>query len=153
MIIHNDLTDEDSVRINYFDVDDTGVATTTSDQVEAPTHSGVVSFDSSSYKVGDLVIVTLDDTDLNADVETIDVFTVVSTAGDVAIDQVGRPLYGVNSAGDNFGRLLDITFDDETWLRATVSGCPTPAIAEDNGLGSTGFTLIETAADSGLFRH
>ena len=38
------------------------------DQEEAPTHSGVVSFDSDSYKIADTVTVTLEDQDLNVDV-------------------------------------------------------------------------------------
>ncbi|MCG8447976.1 MAG: hypothetical protein MI725_00155, partial [Pirellulales bacterium] len=151
LIVGNDLTDEDSVRVNYFDVDDTGVPTAVSDQIEAPTHSGIVSFDQNNYKVGDLTIVTLEDSDLNTDVETIDVFTVVDTALDPAIDTVGASGYGENSFGDAFGRLLDITFDDELWVRNTASTCPVaPTIPEDNGLGSTGFTLIETGVDTGI---
>ena len=51
----NDLTDEDSVRINYLDLGADGVSTQIADQQEAPTHSGVVSFDSSSYKIADTV--------------------------------------------------------------------------------------------------
>ena len=77
MIIHNDLTDEDSVRINYFDLGEDGVSTQVADQVEAPTHSGVVSFDSNNYKIADTVTVTLEDPDLNTDVEVRDIFTVV----------------------------------------------------------------------------
>ena len=49
-------------------------------KIEAPTHSGVVSFDSSSYKIADTVVITLEDQDLNTDVETIDIFTVVGDA-------------------------------------------------------------------------
>jgi hypothetical protein len=128
-----------------------GVSTQIADQVEAPTHSGVVSFDSSSYKVADTVTITLDDTDLNTDVETIDVFTVVNTpASDVALDQVGASGYGTNTAGENFGRLLDVTFDDELWLRGTVN-CGAASSTSDDGLFATGFTLVETAADSGVF--
>jgi len=44
---------------------------------------------------------------------------------------VGAGGYGVNTFGDNFGRLLDITFDDEGWIRSGVAvtpaaplGCP-----------------------------
>ena len=37
------MTDEDSPRINYFDLGADGVSTQIADQLEAPTHSGVVS--------------------------------------------------------------------------------------------------------------
>ena len=180
LIVHNDLTDEDSVRINYLDLGSDGVKTQIADQVEAPTTSGIVTFDSNNYKVADTVTVTLQDADLNTAVDTIDVFTVVNhvcesdrtdtyyeyvckgKAGtaDYAYDQVGAKEYGKNSEGENFGRILDITFDDQLWLHGCTN--PDPRVTKDgniinprdnidNGLGSTGFTLVETAADSGEF--
>ena len=158
LIVHNDLTDEDSVRINYFDLGADGVQTQIADQVEAPTHSGVVSFDLNSYKVADTVVVTLEDQDLNTDVETIDVFTVVRDITDVAFDQVGIAGYEQNTQDENFGRLLDITFDDERWAaQAALIGDPgvscgaNPFTPTDDGLGATGFTLVETDPDSGIF--
>jgi hypothetical protein len=50
IIVHEDLTDEDSPRINYNDLGADGVITQVADQVAAPSHSGVVSFDSDNYK-------------------------------------------------------------------------------------------------------
>ncbi len=144
MVVHNDMTDEDSIRVNYLDLGADGVATQIADQVEAPTTSGSVSFDADNYKVADTVTVTLEDADMNTAVETIEIYTVVDTADDPAYDMVGVENYGVNSAGDAFGRVLDVTFDDQLWLE----GC---GISGDNGLGSTGFTLIETGADTGVF--
>ena len=196
MIVHNDMTDEDSIRINYLDLGADGVSTQVADQIEAPTTSGSVSFDSNNYKVADTVTVTLEDADLNTAVDTIDIYTVVNSVydvrnpvdikeaaeddiqtawaehqrrsmslngylltvtttdnppkevtlfqRDVAYDQIGKAQYGYNSAGENFGRVLDITFDDQLWL----NGC---GIGGDNGLGSTGFTLIETGSDTGVF--
>ena len=190
MIVHNDLTDEDSIRVNYLDLGADGVPTQVADQVEAPTTSGAVSFDADNYKVADTVTVTLEDADLNTAVDTIDIYTVVTQVynsgnpptfadsddierwsknpdsvlsmdgyllqlsnasrtetalfRDIAFDQVGAANYGANTAGDNFGRVLDITFDDQLWL----NGC---GIEDDNGLGSTGFTLIETGSDTGVF--
>ncbi len=149
MIIHNDLTDEDSVRINYLDFGEDGVATQVADQVEAPTHSGVVSFDSNNYKIADTVTVTLEDPDLNTDVEVRDIFTVVrNTSGTTSfnVDVVGTD----DNPADNLGRLLDITFDDELWTSAERNGCfgDNPA---DDGLGATGFTMAETTKASGIF--
>jgi hypothetical protein len=100
IIVHEDLTDEDSPRVNYNDKGADGVTTQISDQVAAPSHSGVVTFDSANYKTADTVIVSLDDQDLNVDSELIDVYITQSD------DKVG------NSGTDH---VLDITFDDTTW--------------------------------------
>jgi len=75
IIVHEDLTDEDSPRVNYYDLGADGVSTQIADQLEAPTHNGVVSFDLDNYKIGDTVVVTLDDQDMNEDSELIDVYT------------------------------------------------------------------------------
>jgi len=45
-IVIEDLTDEDSPRTNYLDLGADGVSTQIADQEEAPSHSGIVSFDS-----------------------------------------------------------------------------------------------------------
>jgi len=106
MIVHEDLTDEDSPRVNYNDLGADGVTTQVADQVAAPSHSGVVSFDSANYKTADTVIVTLEDQDLNVDSDLIDVYITKSD------DKVG------NGGSDH---VLDITFDDTLWdgLEAT----------------------------------
>ena len=59
IIVHQDLTDEDEIRINYLDMGADGVETQVGDQLAAPTHSGVVEFDNDSYKEADTVVVTL----------------------------------------------------------------------------------------------
>ncbi|ABK76806.1 hypothetical protein CENSYa_0161 [Cenarchaeum symbiosum A] len=155
LIVHEDLTDEDSVRVNYLDLGGDGVSTQVADQVAAPTHSGSVTFDADNYKVADTVTVTVDDPDLNIDVETIDVFTIVDVDNDPAQDAVGASGYGVNSKNEPFGRLLDITFDDEIWTERHNCGDDSDGNriygSPDRGLEYTGFTLKETAADSGLF--
>ena len=158
MVVHNDLTDEDEIRINYFDKGADGVQTQVADQLAAPTHSGVVELDNDSYKEADTVVVTLNDSDLNTNPDLINIYTVVTTDGDPAYDQVGEPYYGSNSVGDSFGRMLDITFDDETWLNSDQGtlctaggsdGAGTPT--GDDGLGASGFTLVETGSNTGVF--
>ena len=57
IIVHEDLTDEDSPRVNYLDLGADGVSTQIADQVEAPSHSGVVSLDMDNYKIADTVVV------------------------------------------------------------------------------------------------
>jgi hypothetical protein len=140
IIIEQDMTDEDSPRINYFDLGADGVSTQIADQLEAPTHSGVVSFDSDNYKIADTVVVTLNDQDMNTDSELIDVYTTIA-AGDV----VGT---GATLAT---GLVLDITFDDETWQDDEGAGCSAGSISGDDGLHATGFTLVETGTETGIF--
>jgi hypothetical protein len=139
VIVEQDMTDEDSLRVNYNDKGADGVTTQISDQVEAPTHNGVVSFDLDNYKIGDTVVVTLDDQDMNEDSELIDVYTTQAT-GDV----VGT---GTTLAT---GLVLDVTFDDETWVDKTEGSCSTTPTGS-NGLHDSGFTLVETGAESGIF--
>ncbi|WP_042684620.1 beta strand repeat-containing protein [Candidatus Nitrosotenuis chungbukensis] len=156
MIVGEDLTDEDSVRANFLDVGADGIATQIADQVEAPTHSGVVSFDMSNYKVGDTVTITLQDQDLNTDTDLIDIYTVVTSGNDKAYDTVGKAGYGVDSQGDLRGRLLDVTFDDERWLSSSQTGSGTLTCSTtptgSNGLGASGFTLVEQGSSTGIFQ-
>jgi hypothetical protein len=136
IIVHEDLTDEDSPRVNYLDLGADGVSTQIADQVAAPSHSGVVSFDMENYKTADTVVITLDDQDLNTDSELIDVYI---TQDD---DNVG------DNAGDH---VLDVTFNDVQWQSGTDAVDSNYAGTPDDGLQASGFTLVETAVDSGLF--
>ena len=54
-IVIEDLTDEDSPRVDYLDLGADGVSTQIADQQAAPSHSGIVSLDSESYKIADTV--------------------------------------------------------------------------------------------------
>ena len=133
IIVHEDFTDEDSIRVNYLDLGADGVSTQIAIQQAAPTHSGVVSFDSESYKVADTVTITLEDADLNVDNDVIDIYTF--TPG---LDTIGNSTAGT--------LLLDVTFDDEAW----TGGCGVDD-GVDDGFAATGFTLQETASSSGVF--
>ncbi|MCJ8305456.1 MAG: hypothetical protein HRU07_00210 [Nitrosopumilus sp.] len=152
-IVIEDLTDEDSPRVNYLDLGSDGVSTQVADQEEAPSHSGVVSFDSNSYKEADTVTITLEDLDLNVDSDLIDIYTTVTTALDANADVVGNSVTsGLSFSFDNgeqLGRLLDVTFDDGLWT-SEHAGCIVGA-GIDDGLGSTGFTLVETGTETGIF--
>ena len=144
IIVHEDLTDEDAPRVNYLDLGADGISTQVADQVAAPTHTGVVSTDMPTYKIGDTVVVTLEDQDMNVDSDLIDVYI---TTGD---DTVGNN--GLDS-------LVTVTFDDMNWVDTTDSTCSASVAGEleitnngiTNGLQATGFTLVETAKDSGIF--
>jgi hypothetical protein len=154
LIAIEDLTDEDSIRVNYLDVGADGVATQIADQEAAPTHSGVVSFDSENYKVADTVTITLEDQDLNTDSSLIDIYTVVASAGNANYDVVGSVATARSalSDGTQLTRLLDITFDDEQWKKAGegTTTCSDPT-GIDDGLADTDFTLVETDVESGIF--
>ena len=82
------MTDEDAPRINYNDRAADGTILPVADQEAAPSHSGVVSFDLDNYKVADTVVVTLEDEDLNVSQDLIDIYTVVTAAGE-EFDNVG----------------------------------------------------------------
>jgi hypothetical protein len=159
-IVIEDLTDEDSPRVNYLDLGADGVSTQVSDQEEAPSHSGIVSFDNDSYKIADTVTITLEDSDLNVDVDLIDIFTVVNLPSDDAHDQVGAVNLPTDFSFGDLGRLLDVTFDDSLWTTPAPGTCTSTgdasgdtlkSVTDDTGLGATGFSLIETDAASGIF--
>ena len=149
-IVIEDLTDEDAPRVSYNDLGADGVATPISDQEAAPSHSGVVSLNQESYKIADTVVITLEDQDLNVDSDLIDIFTVVRAFGDVDNDQVGIDASGAleTLSFGSMGRLLDVTFDDTKWEGYGAGKCNA---AYDDGLGATGFTLVETGVASGTF--
>ena len=162
MIVHNDSTDEDEIRISYLDLGADGVETQVSAQLAAPTHSGVVEFDSDSYKEADTVTVTLTDSDLNTSPALVDIFTVVNTGtnNELANDMVGAAGYGAASDGSPFGRLLDITIDDEQWLDSDETSTNTSLVCASgtdlddgvvDGLYNSGFNLVETGVDTGVF--
>ncbi len=160
-IVIEDLTDEDSPRVNYNDLGADGVVTAVSDQEEAPSHSGVVSLNQDSYKIADTVIITLEDLDLNVDSALIDIFTVVPAHDGATEDTVGSSDTQSLSFGE-LGRLLDVTYDDIQWETPEVDSCTSDGeeatekssledATSDTGLGATGFTLIETGTETGVF--
>ncbi len=165
-IVHDDQDDEDAPRINYNDLGADGSVTPTADQQDAPTHSGVVSFDKDTYKLGDTVTVTLEDADLNVDSDLIDIYVTVAPGAtnalaDPAADTVGRAGLPSLTDGTALGRLLDITFDDLRWVNGsnTAGGtgfgtqCTTSSsIIASDGLSQNSFSMIETAADSGVLK-
>ena len=97
MWVNADQTGTDAPRVKYNDTDSDGVITPIADQVDAPTHSGTVTFDSDTYKVADTMTITVTDMDLNTDSELIDVYI---TQAD---DKVGD--------NDSLGtHILDVSF-------------------------------------------
>jgi hypothetical protein len=130
MVLADGSTGTSAPRIIYSDTDSDGQATGIADQADASTHNGVVSLDSDSYRVADTVTVTVEDMDLNADSELIDVYTVDT---------------GTDVIGDGTDTVLEFTFGGNNFINCTVSG------ADPQGLEDTGFTLAETDVASGIF--
>ena len=146
-IVFEDMTDEDAPKVTYLDLGADGVATQVSDRQEAPSHSGVVSFDSGNYKIADTVTVTLNDPDLNTDSELIDIYTVVRDSSSSVFGKVGDADINTKETFGDLGRLLDITFDDADWPGTSDCGFN----GDGDGLHATGFSLVETGVATGVF--
>jgi len=136
MVINADMTGTDAPRVKYNDTDADGVYTAIGDQVDAPTHSGVVTLNSDSYKIADTLEVTVNDMDLNTDSELIDVYIVQ------ADDRIGD--------GDTVNNhVLDVYFNDYEF-DDDCEGSGATQLATP-GLTNTGMSLTETGIATGVF--
>jgi hypothetical protein len=135
-IVTDRLVDEEGISINYSDLDEVGVVITTSAKSDIKTNSGIVSLDSSSYRFGQTVTFTLNDSDLNLKNDLIDTYHVINDPNSPNVDTVGKD--GII--------LLEILIKDIRYKRCTING------VEYGGLGSTGFSLIETGTTTGIFK-
>src|SRR5579875_1072043 len=160
-------------QVTYLDLGADGVNTQISAQQDIPTHSGVVSFDQKTYKVGDTVTITVNDPDLNTNNDLIVIYSSVKPQGnltsvqDPATDTIGTAGLGTYSDGRSFGRMLDVQFgqQDLRWTNANIPGANANSAScfggvDSNtatpegfasGLAASGFSLVETAAGSGVF--
>ncbi|MDH3658007.1 MAG: peptidase [Nitrosopumilus sp.] len=135
-IVTDRMVDEEGISISYSDLDEVGLTVTKSTQSDIRTHSGFVSTNSNSYRFGQSVTVILNDPDLNLKSDRIDVYSV--------IDDRNSPF--VDTVGSNGQVLLEILIKDVRYKRCTING------VEHGGLASTGFRLIETGPDTGIFK-
>ena len=129
------LTDEEGISISYPDLAEVGVVINTSIQSDILTTSGVVSSNSALYRFGQPVVITLNDPDLNLNNDLVDIYFVINDPNSKNVDTVGK----------NGNKLLEILIKDIRYKRCIVDG------VTHGGLGSTGFTLKETAPNSGIF--
>lgn len=156
-IIIDELKGNDAPRVNYNDLGSDGVITAVSDQQDVLSHPGKVELSVKTFKPGDSVGVTLFDKDLNTNSDLVDIYTTVDASkhpNDPAVDTIGLPNLGLTKSNQPFGRLLEITFDDERWAKSTVqlNGKKCASISGTDGLSSTGFTLVETGQKTGIFK-
>jgi len=135
-LVNNRLIDEEGINIAYSDVAKVGVTISTSTKTDINTHSGTVSFTSNTYRFGQPVFFVLNDPDLNQKHDTIESYQVVNDPNSPNVDSVGT------SNGD---LLVEILIKDFRYKRCTING------VEHGGLASTGFILVETESNSGIF--
>jgi hypothetical protein len=134
-IVTDRMVDEEGVSINYSDLADVGVVITTSVKSDINTNSGGVFLESTTYRFGQPVKFTLIDPDLNLKNDRIDTYQVINDPNSPYVDTVGS----------NGNILLEILIKDIRYQRCTING------VETGGLGSTGFSLVETDYDTGVF--
>ena len=135
IIVTDRLIDEEGITISYSDLDVTGVITTTSTKSDLPTHSGTVSITPTIFRFGQSVTIILNDSDLNLKSDTVEVYRTVNDPRSPIVDTVGKD-------GEI---LLEIKLRDIRYKRCTVDG------VEHGGLASTGFVLVETGRNTGIF--
>ena len=134
-IVTDRLVDDEGIFISYADLDATGVFTTTSSQSDIKTNTGIISSDSKSYRFGQPVTLTLHDPDLNLKNDIIDIYSVINDPNSSNVDTVGKD--GIV--------LLEVLIKDIRYKRCTIDG------VQYGGLGDTGFTLVETGPNTGIF--
>ncbi|MFZ0843294.1 MAG: hypothetical protein WAN80_05390, partial [Nitrosotalea sp.] len=159
-------------QITYLDLGQDGVNTQISTQTDIPTHTGVVSFDSKTYKIGDTVTITVNDQDLNTNNDLVVIYTAVTpnldatgailqdaagtAAGNVqdpAVDTIGKAGLGTLSDGHAFGRLLDIQWgqQDVRWSNSPYISTLTPGNTASCFTNSTGaFVDSNTITSAGF---
>jgi len=134
-IITDRLVDDEGISISYSDLDVTGVFTTTSTKSDINTSSGVLSSNSKSYRFGQPVTITLNDPDLNLKNDLVDIYFTVNDPNSENVDTVGKD--GII--------LLEVLIKDIRYERCTIDGI------EYGGLGASGFSLVETGSNTGIF--
>ena len=136
-LVNEELTDNKSPKFSILSSQEGGQRTIVTATKTVTTHTGTVTLDSPSYRLGQTVTITVYDPDLNTDADTIQSYTAVNDPGSSADDTIG----------DNSGNiLLEVWIKGFRFQHCTINGIPY------GGLAATGFTLTETAPGSGIFK-
>lgn len=151
-------------QVTYLDLGQDGVNTQISAQQDIPTHTGVISFDSKTYKIGDTVTISLNDPDLNVNNDLIDIYTAVTpatnsngailqTAQDNATDTIGKANLGQYSDGSAIGRLVDVQFGQANvrWSNSKINSLFTPDNTGSCFKNSTGSFVDSNTGTTGGF--
>jgi hypothetical protein len=131
------MSDEDAINLAYSDIAKVGVTIGISAKTEIKTQTGNVTLESQTYRFGQPVVVVLTDPDLNTKHDIIDIYNVVNNPSSNADDTVGD---------SNGNILLEIRIKGFRYHRCTINSI------EYGGLGSTGFSLVETGSDTEVFK-
>jgi hypothetical protein len=134
-IITDRLIDDEGISISYSDIDVSGVLTITSTKSDINTSSGVLSSNAKSYRFGQPVTIILNDPDLNLKNDLVDIYFTVNDPNSENVDTVGKD--GII--------LLEVLIKDIRYERCTIDGI------EYGGLGASGFSLVETGPNTGIF--
>ncbi|MGQ0796126.1 MAG: peptidase [Nitrosopumilaceae archaeon] len=136
-LVNDSLDDEDAINLAYSDLANVGVTIGVSAKTEIKTQTGNVTLESQTYRFGQSVVVVLIDPDLNTKHDTIETYNVINNPSSSADDTVG----------DSDGNvLLEIRIKGFRYHRCTINS------VEYGGLGSTGFSLVETGPGTGIFK-
>ncbi|MGA9228561.1 MAG: peptidase [Nitrosotalea sp.] len=136
-LVSNELTDANAIHFSIIGSQQGGSATPVTSQSNLPTHTGIVTLDSSNYRIGSDVTITVNDPDLATDADTIVTYSSVNDPGSPADDTVG----------DNDGNiLLEVWIKGFRFHHCTIDG------VNYGGLAATGFTLTETGPGTGIFQ-
>ena len=136
-LVNDKLTDANAINLAYSDIGNVGSTTGISATTGIKTQTGAVTLESQTYRFGQPVVLVLTDPDLNTKHDVIDIYNVVDDSSSAADDTVG------DSSGNI---LLEIKLKGFRYHRCTISG------TEYGGLASTGFGLVETGPDTGIFK-
>ena len=134
-IITDRLVDDEGISISYSDIDVSGALTVTSTKSDIATNSGVLSSNSKSYRFGQPVTIILNDPDLNLKNDLVDIYFTVNDPNSENVDTVGKD--GII--------LLEVLIKDIRYKRCMIDGI------EYGGLGTSGFSLVETGSSTGIF--
>jgi len=135
-LVNTELTDATAIHFSILGTQ-SGTSTTVTSQQNLPTNTGTVTLDSSNYRIGSDVTITVTDPDLVTDANTIVSYPSVNDPGSPADDTVG----------DNSGNiLLEVWIKGFRFQHCTVNG------VSYGGLAATGFTLTETGPGTGVFK-
>jgi hypothetical protein len=132
--VTNRMIDNEGINIQYSDVEVSNIIPK-STKTDIGTNSGVVTA-KSTFRFGHPVTIVLNDSDLNVSNDVINIYQVVDDPNSPNVDTVG-------DAGG--GLLMEILIKDTRYHRCTIDG------KEIGGLASTGFSLIETGTNTGIF--
>ncbi len=136
LLINQRLLDEKGIDLKYSDIASAGVSFAVSSQTNANTNTGAVTLNQRTFHFGQPVKIILTDPDLNQRHDTIDIYLTSNDSGSDNVDTV------VDQSGN---LLLEVMIKDVRYKRCTIDG------VETGGLGSTGFTLVETGPSTGIF--